>query len=146
VALVHNESAPCDYCGEMRFGYQSTPPGSGTWTNYVATKCGGITSGIMNPHGHHIVMKGIKFPESDAARQILCKHGINPYTDCANLTITSNRCHSASYARRVLMELQRVDRNPGASRSSIVDVLLSLARVHRDCMDGGMVDPATDDA
>lgn len=133
-------------CDQANFTYQSRPPtGYNNWTDYVVARCSGSTANVNNAHGHHIVMKGNRFTENEQARQILCKYGINPFIDCANLVISPNKCHSRSYAQRVLMELRRVDQQPNANRTQIVQALMRLAVVHRDCPDGGMVDPATDD-
>ncbi len=101
---ISNELDHCE-----KFPYQSRPSGYASWTEYTETKCSKSRAGVDNaPHVHHIVMKGDAFPENAEARQILCKHGINPYIGCENLVISPNKCHSQSYAVQVLRELQKV--------------------------------------
>ncbi len=144
-AQVGNASGDCDYCADMGFTYVPTAPSDGTWTQYVVSKCKGSTEGIGDSaHGHHIVMKGDKFLENAKARQILCKYGINPFTSCDNLVVSPNKCHSSSYAQRVLQELQKADK-PGATKTDIIQALQRLAVIHRRCPDGGAVDPLKDD-
>lgn len=58
-------------------------------------------------------MKGTKYTESEKARQILCKYGINPYTDSKNLVIAVNYCHSAAYAKEAFKKLDRADKEFG---------------------------------
>ncbi len=141
-ALVNNASRDC--CAQMGFTYVPTAPSDGTWTQYVVSKCEGSIEGVDSAHGHHIVMKGDKFPENAKAREILCKYRINPFTSCANLVVSPNKCHSSSYAIRVLQELERVDK-PGATKDDIIEALKRLAVVHKNCPEGGKVDPLKDD-
>ena len=81
------------------------------------------------PHGHHIVMKGDRYPENAEARAILCEKGINPYCGCENLAITTNTCHSKAYAVHVLETLQDADEK----KKSIPAALKSLAQDHQNC-------------
>ena len=130
-------------------------PVGGSWAKYVTRKRtkGGCekTGPASSGHGHHIVMKGDRFPENAEARRILCKHGINPYTGCENLAITKNWCHSKSYAKFVLDQLRDVE--PGG-RAKIVEALKKLADRHNRCdvpqitggsKTGGIVDEDTDE-
>jgi hypothetical protein len=148
-AAVLGSVAECtinpDYCAEKKYTYMERPPGGGTWTDYVVKECDGSRSGVIRPHGHHIVLKGPTYPENAQARQILCKYDINPYCACANLVISQNRCHSARYARYVLKALQGADR-PNATTENIMAVLKQLAAYHMTCGDSGRADEATDDA
>ncbi|MBI1310864.1 hypothetical protein GC176_06110 [bacterium] len=132
-----------DYCADTEFSYVERPRGYPSWTAYVVDRCHGSTDGIENPHGHHIVMNGDAFPENAEARQILCKYDIDPYTGCANLTISPNRCHSGAYARHVLNELQRADETD--DEDEIIRTLGRLAEWHRGCGAGPGVSEETDE-
>ena len=83
-------------------------------------------------HGHHIVLKGDRFPQNAQARRILCRYGINPYEGCSNLCISRNWCHSLAYAIHVLTELMRVETRGGAYRE-IQEALDELAVWHLRC-------------
>lgn len=143
--LVHNVSAECDYCEKEKYQYQSLPPSGNSWTDFAVKKCNGKISGVDNPHGHHIVMKGDRYPENAKARQILCKYQINPYSDCRNLVISRNYCHSSRYAKKVLADLKKADQ-AGATAKNIETVLLALAAWHMSCGDEGKVDPRYDES
>lgn len=97
-------------------------------------------------------MKGDAFPENAQARSILCEYGINPYTDCANLVIAQNHCHSRAYAQRTLRLLQEV-KNTGGTVQDIEDALARAADLFSKCdfetevqknSPAQVVDPATD--
>ncbi|ODA36608.1 polymorphic toxin-type HINT domain-containing protein [Planctopirus hydrillae] len=143
--LVHNVS--CDYCGDIGATYTSTPPSGGTWLECIRINCpgkAGTALGVPYPHGHHIVMKGNKYPENEQARQILCKYGINPYTGCANLVVARNHCHSAQYAKQVLAYLQAADKQ-GADPTAIQKALQDAAGWHERCRDPEKVNDRTDE-
>ena len=135
----------CNPCKD--YAYKAKPDGFATWTAYVQTKCVSFAdiSSIPNAHGHHIVMKGNRFPENEKARKILCKYKINPYTDCENLVIAQNHCHSQAYATEVLNQLDAEDKSGNATTASIAQVLTELARWFKNCKLGGEVDVTTDE-
>lgn len=69
----------------------TTPPGGGTWADYITRKGGGeaSTSGPIN-HGHHIFLKKGRGKEgraiSEEGQQILRDTGIDPIIGLENLT------------------------------------------------------------
>ena len=69
-------------------------------------------------------------PATRAARQILCKYEINPYTGCENLAYSKLHCHSDQYAVAVYNALARVE-NDG--KGKVAKVLSELAKQHRNC-------------
>ena len=110
---------------------ERAPSTYSSWTDYVERGCGKKQEGpAVHLHGHHIVLKGDRYTENAAARRILCKHGINPYTGCENLAITRNWCHSEKYAQHVLAELTDAD---SEGRASVVARLGKLALRHHNC-------------
>ncbi|MDA1166181.1 MAG: hypothetical protein O3B13_24055 [Planctomycetota bacterium] len=154
--LVHNAS--CNWCVKRGYNYREYAPSPyKTWTAYVtAPKPGGCgepsPANLEDPHGHHIVMKGNRFPENEKARQILCEVGINPFTGCENLVISPNKCHSKSYAIQVLKDLEKANEKGRKKKSSkanrkkaVTNALKDLARLHRNCPDGGVVSEKTDE-
>ncbi len=64
------------------------------------------------------------------SREILCKHGIDPYCGCANLALTKNWCHSKDYAKHVLKRLVDADKQ---GKSIVVKTLTRLAIDHDKC-------------
>jgi len=115
-----------------------------TWTEMVVAECDGSKKGVTNPHGHHIVMKGDAYPENAKSRQILCKHGINPFTDCRNLVVARNWCHSKEYAVVTLKRLTKAD----LEGTPVENVLKILAAEFATCKFGGIdlsVDDVTDE-
>ena len=91
---------------------------------------------LTEPHGHHVVMKGNRFPlENALARNILCKHGINPYVGCENLVYSQNWCHSEKYAKKVLAVLKEADKG---GRVAVEEALVELAKLHRTCDQNGL--------
>ena len=70
---------------------------------------------MKNPHGHHIVMKGLFSRWGNArqyvvgAQKLLKKYKIDILTDPDNLTWAENAGHSAGYARKVYDRLMQAE-------------------------------------
>lgn len=73
-------------------------------------------------------MNGGRYPENAQARAILIRNDIDPYCGCANLAITRNWCHSSDYAKHVLNELIKAEK-----QKDIEATLTALASAHNKC-------------
>jgi hypothetical protein len=88
---------------------------SGILVHNICT--GDPPQGMLNPHNHHIVMKG-KFKQWKfvnriyviASQLLLKKYGIDVDTDPRNRTWTQNTGHSIEYAKKVWHRLSNIPR------------------------------------